>query len=362
MQRLPVRAIVGLLASVVATSCAPGPRDPLSGETLIVFPPPPDTARIQFLTRISGSDDVVRKRRSFWRLLVGDDDEASAARPIIKPYGLSVHRGKLYICDSILAGLEIVDVGEGTFEYFTPRGEGKLEKPINCFVDKTDGLLYVADTERRQVVVFDESQRYVTSFGEMQGMRPTDVFVEGEQIWVVDLAGRQVRVYDRISKQLTASFPNLPPDTPGVLYSPTNLYVTADRVYVTDFGDFKVKIYTRDGEFLGSVGSYGRQLGQFVRPKGIAVDRDLNLYVVDAGFENVQMFNRDGQLLMFFGGRYEGPGDMWLPAKVVIDYDNLPYFERYVDPRFRLKYLIFVTNQYGPDKVSVYGFVEPQRP
>jgi hypothetical protein len=80
--------------------------------------------------------------------------------------------------------------------------------------------------------------------------------------------------------------------------------------------------------------------------------------VVDAGFENVQIFDKEGQLLMFFGGPYNGPGDMWLPAKVIIDYNNLEYFQKYVHNNFNLKYLIFVTNQYGPDKVNVYGFVE----
>jgi hypothetical protein len=60
---------------------------------------------------------------------------------------------------------------------------------------------------------------------------------------------------------------------------------------------------------------------------------------------------------MYFGGSYTKPGDMWLPAKVVIDYKNLDYFQEYVHPSFNLKYLIFVTNQYGPDKINVYGFI-----
>jgi hypothetical protein len=60
---------------------------------------------------------------------------------------------------------------------------------------------------------------------------------------------------------------------------------------------------------------------------------------------------------MYFGGTYEGPGGMWLPAKVIIDYDNLKYFEKYLYKGFELEYLIFVTNQYGPEKVSVYGFI-----
>jgi len=49
---------------------------------------------------------------------------------------------------------------------------------------------------------------------------------------------------------------------------------------------------------------------------------------------------------------------MWLPAKVTVDYEHLKYFQKYVDPGFHLKYLIFVTNQYGPDKINIYGAVD----
>lgn len=362
MQRLPIRIIVPAMAALTALSCGPQRSTPLAGETLVVFPPPPDTARIQFLTRLGNSRDITDKRASFWQKLIGESDQANAGRPIIKPYGLAVHQGKLYVCDTILRGIEVIDLERRTFEYFLPDGEGKLRKPINCFIDKTDGRLYVTDTERQQVVVFDGSGRYVGSIGALGEMKPTDVFVDERGIWVTDLAQRQVRRYDKATWSLMSAFPSVGADTTAGLYSPTNLYVLGDRVYVTDFGDFQIKIYSTSGAYLAAVGSYGRNLGQFARPKGVAVDRDGRLYVVDAGFENVQVFDRDGQLLMFFGGQYRGPGYMWLPAKVVIDYDNLAYFQRYVDRRFKLRYLVFVTNQYGPDKVSVYGFVDPARP
>ena len=104
---------------------------------------------------------------------------------------------------------------------------------------------------------------------------------------------------------------------------------------------------------------FGKGIGQFVRPKGISVDKDDNLYVVDAGFENVQIFNSNNKLLMFFGGPYNGPGDMWLPAKVHVDYENMQYFKKWVSPEYELSYLIYVANQYGPDKISVYGAVKP---
>jgi len=51
---------------------------------------------------------------------------------------------------------------------------------------------------------------------------------------------------------------------------------------------------------------------------------------------------------------------MWLPAKIFVDYKNINFFEDFVVPAFELKYLIYVTNQYGPDKINVYGFLSPK--
>jgi DNA-binding beta-propeller fold protein YncE len=165
-----------------------------------------------------------------------------------------------------------------------------------------------------------------------------------------------INVYERKSRKLLFTFPEgAVAGDENWLYNPLNLCVAGGKIYITDFGDSRVKMFKMNGEYISAVGSYGAGISQFVRPKGIAVDRELNLFVVDAGFENVQVFNKEGELLMFFGGPYKGPGDLYLPAKVTIDYDHLTYYEKYVDPAFRLKYLIFVVNQYGPDKVSVYG-------
>ena len=83
------------------------------------------------------------------------------------------------------------------------------------------------------------------------------------------------------------------------------------------------------------------------------------MYVVDAAFNNVQVFNQAGELLFFFGGRGDVAGDMLLPAQITIDYDSVDLFQDRVMPGYRLDYVIYVTNQYGPDRVSVYGRLVP---
>lgn len=322
----------------------------------VLYPPPPDTARIQFLARYENSFDFTGNQSKFSSFVVGQKESLQ----IIKPYGIATHDGKIFIADPEIAGLHIIDLEAKTFENFTPGGRGKFKLPINCFVGDS-GHLYVADVERQQVVIYDENLKYIGEIGGSENFKPTDVIVNGDIILITDPNNHRINGYNRLTSQKLFSFPELAKvGDKNWLYNPTNLCVINDKVYITDFGDSRIKIFDMDGGYLGSVGSFGRNLGQFVRPKGIAVDKEENLYVVDAGFENVQIFNNAGQLLLFFGGPYQGLGDMYLPANVFIDYDNLGYFREYVDPAYNLKYLIIVTNQYGPDKVSVYGRIEPK--
>lgn len=351
------KTLLILFFASLLLSCSRSITSGSGPDNLVIYPAPPDTARIQFLTHISSSQDVTGNRNSFSKFIFGEPENIV----INKPYGIAVSKGKILICDTFIHGLVIIDMEKNTFEQFIPTGKGELKVPINCFVDKK-GFRYIADSERKQVVVFDENGNYINSFGEAEAFKPTDVFVENDKIYVANLAGHQVNVYSNDSSYtLLNTFPEVNKNNPESLFSPTNLFVTENKVYVTDFGDFKIKTYTPEGEFISSVGSYGQGIGQFIRPKGIAVDRESNLYVVDAGFENTQIFSKDGDLLMYFGGNYKGPGDMWLPAKVTLDYDNLSYLEKYVDPDYKLKYLVLVTNQFGPDKITIYGAIEPRK-
>ena len=341
-----------LFVLVLAWGCSSNVSKKDSGR-LIIYPPPPEKTRIQYLTSFSSSKDILGEQSGFLEYVTGEEDEVGE---IIKPYGIAIYKGKIYICDTILGGIEIIDLKEKTFEYFQPSGLGQFKKPINCYKDKS-GKLFVVDAERNQVLVFDDNEEFVTAFGERVLVRPTDVTVYNNRIYVSDLKGHNIKVFDFETKEFIEALPSSEGGSANSLFSPSNICLCGDYLYVSDIGDAKVKWYTLEGELVDSVGSFGRGLGQFVRPKGIAVDDSLNLYVVDAGFENIQIFNREGDLLMFFGGAYKKPGDMWLPAKVIIDYDNLEYFQQYVNDRYLLKYLIFVTNQYGPDKISVYGYV-----
>lgn len=351
INRLPILGIL-LLAGLTAACSRQVAKAPAPA-LLVIFPPPPDTTRIQFLTHFSSSKDLEGEAGGFRKFLLGEEDP----KTLVKPYGITSHRQKLYICDTGLGGLVIMDLGNASFEYFIPGGKGQLKLPINCCLDE-QGHLFVADANRGQIVVFDRDLNFLHAFGEGNGFRPTDVVVHQGRIWVADVHDHALYQYGADDYKLIGKIPDLGAGEEGFIRQATNISFFDNILYVSDFGDFNVKLYGLDGEYQGKVGSFGNGPGNFTRPKGVALDREANLYVVDAAFENVQLFNKEGKLLMHFGGAYDGAGSMWLPAAVEISYENLSFFEPYVDDSFRLKYLIYVSNQYGPAKINVYGFVE----
>lgn len=324
----------------------------LDSDDIIIYPSPPGITRIQYLTSFSSSSEFKDKQKEVNKFLFGEESPL----PIIKPYGITIHETKMYICDTGLGGLEILNFADNSFEYFIPKGRGQLQLPVNCHLDD-EGNLYIADANRRQIVIFDSELQYSDAITLEENCKPTDLYVDDTRIWVSAVDNHKIYIYDKSDHSFIGSFPDSEPESEGYLFQPANINLRDSILYVSDIGDCKIKRFDSNLNYLGSFGAAGRGFGQFTRPKGISTDRDGNIYVIDAAFENVQIFNSSGALLLHFGGTYDGPGGMWLPADVTIDYDCLEYFEEYVDDSFKLEYLIFVSNQYGPDKISVYGFV-----
>lgn len=320
------------------------------------YPPLPDPPRIQYLLSVSSPEDIGIRKGSggFERFVTGTQPEEGAGA-LQKPYGVALHEGKLYVVDTRGPGYAIFDLPGKRYKFVSGEGAGRMRKPINIRVDR-DGNRYVTDTEREQVLVFDARDRFVRAFGKAGQFRPGDVEVGGDHLYVSDLEHHRIEVLDRNTGETVQSFGKAG-SREGEMFFPTNLSLGPDHfLYVTDTGNFRIQKFTFFGKKAGSVGTVGISPGQFARPKGIALDRRNRLFVVDAAFENVQIFDPEGNLLLFFGGPGTEPGSLNLPASVHIDYESAPWFQKYADPRFRLEYVIAVTNQFGLGKVVLFGF------
>lgn len=339
-----------------ASSCFKQPSKIPDPNKLVIYPAPPAETKIQYLTSFSTSTDFTGGQSAFSKFLLGEEEP----RPIFKPYGITVHGSRIYICDTGIRGIVILDLADQSFEYFIPGGKGQLQFPINCHLD-SDGILYIADGTRKQVVIFDKDLNYLNAITLQDDKKPTDLYVDDSRIWVAAIDDHKIYMFDKSDFSFMGAIPKRATQSKVNLYQPANMFVKDSLVYVSDIGACKIHVFDTEMNYRHSFGEIGKGFGQFTRPKGVCADREGNIYVVDAAFENVQVFDPTGKLLMYFGGTYSAPGGMWLPADVTIDYDNLSYYSDYVDNSFTLQYLIFVTNQYGPDKVSVYGFVNEEK-
>ncbi len=328
--------------------CASTPR---SERDAVFFPEPPAAPRVQYLTHFSSADQVIPDRGGLSKLVFGDETPGDA---VAKPYGLALHDGKLYVCDTKLNAVVIFDLAQDRFGYCGVTGPERLHKPVNICVDD-EGLKYVADAERGEIVVIDRTDTWAGTFGGADLERPVDVALHDGLLYVCDAAACRIVVFDTETRQRVNAFGGKG-TAPGQFARPTNLAVDSDgSIYVSDTLNGRIQKLTPDGSPLSTIGRLGDRPGDFARPKGLAVDDQGRVFVVDAAFENVQAFDESGRVLMFFGGPGDGPGHLVLPAQVIVDHDHVDLFRDFIDPGFDARYLVLVTSQYGPRKVSVYA-------
>lgn len=322
----------------------------------VFYPPLPQTPRLQFLKSYGSPQDFGRADGWFSRLVFGSRREPGT---LGKPYGVAIYGSKVYLCDTGNADVRVIDLATQKLSWLGRTQGIRFNKPVNASIDAA-GMKFITDVELKRVVVFDRADRYLRSYEDPAGWKPVDAVASADSLYVLDMEHHQVKVVDRSSGTVRVVFGGAGSND-GELFKPTNLTRDAEgNIYVSDTVNFRIQKFDASGAFQKSFGQLGRRPGEFARPKGVAVDPEGRLYAVDAGFDNVQVFDKDGNTLIFFGGTGNDPGQMYLPAKVAIDVDpaNVARFQPLADPRLRLSYLVWVTNQYGPNPLSVYGYGE----
>lgn len=351
--RLAPLALSVALGIGLAGCASPGTTARVDPKGIYSFwPLPPAEPRIQFVKSFRSSFDVREKRQGgFESMIFGAESEAESA--IDKPYGVEIKNGRIYVCDIRRPSLTVLDIASGQMRLIGVTGVNRLANPVDVAV-ADDGYVYVADSERNAIVVFNPQERYETAFGR-QGMRPVSVAVHGERLYVCDLQGQRVEIMNRRTGEKIGEFGRAG-DGDGEFRVP--LGVDVDRrgfVYVSDMMRSRMQKFTPDGQYLGGFGEMGDYAGSFARPKQLAVDNDGIIYVIDAAFQNVQMFNDEFALLMSFGSAGDYPGAMNLPVGVAVSDEGVDLFKDQIHPGFDAFRLIVVTNQFGPRKVAVYA-------
>ncbi len=338
-RRQVLKAGGAFLATAALGGCVAETKEEVSEPEIIVYPPPPETPRFFHERTIFGSLDVVEESDTsrFRRLVTGESQRGIS---FSKPFDCAVHRGRLYVSDTVSRAVFAFDFANRRFFDIGESGPGRLRKPLGLSIDAS-GRLYVCDGTTRRIQVFGADGKYLTSMGRDGDLeRPSAVAVnaEGTRIYAVDTGGvktslHRVRVFD--SQGNVIQDIGTRGSGPGQFNLPLNAAVHPDgRLFVVDTGNFRVQIFGPEGDFQHTFGKSGRYPGQFSHPKGIAIDVDGKLFITDTAFGLVQIFDERGQVLMALGDRSEAGGTaaLILPAGVATDVDGRVYV---VDQFFR---------------------------
>lgn len=352
MHKFFMGILTALLSLAALWGCATAPPKK-DVRPAVFYPPLPNPPRIQYLASFSSARDVSEPQSKLAEFIVGKDPKEEYA--VKKPYGLSIFDGKIYVVDTQGPGYAVFDLKNKLLKGVRGSGVGRMRKPINLTIDR-DGTKYVTDTGLNQVLAFDKDDNFLRAYGVKDQFKPGDAAVSGDRLYVSDLKNHEIQVLDKVSGTLLFKFGKAGAKE-GEIYYPTNMAVGQDgHLYVSETGNFRVQKFTLEGKPVRTYGQAGNRPGQFSRPRGIALDRQANIYIVDAAFENIQIIDQEGRILLFFGQPGSNREDINLPAGIVIDYENVPLFQQYADPKFKLEYLILVASQFGVSKVNVFGF------
>jgi DNA-binding beta-propeller fold protein YncE len=341
------------------TQTSNGPRKFNFDPKKLVWPNPPDIARVRWVDYFAGakidySAPAASKAKQSWMdRLAGTQSDQEKVNPktfpyqLIGPYGIAIDsKGRVYVADQKVGAVFIFNTDTHDTDMIRNGYEAHFEW-INGLAIDDDDRLFVSDGKLHHVLVFSpkhEMQDQIT-----EGLvDPVGLAIDTTNrfLYVVDTQQDQVIVYDadtlKLLRRIGTGGKNHTLTSQGDFGAPQGVAVDPDgNVYVTDTLNDRVEIFDADGNFISTFGKNGDGPGFFERPKGIAIDGDGHIWVADEVQDRLQVFNKEGQLLTYIGYKHGGlPGQFQALIGVAIDKNNR----------------VFTTEQY-PGRLQEFQYV-----
>ncbi len=229
-------------------------------------------------------------------------------------------KGRIYIADSFKHRIVVFDRNGKYLEEFGKKGNayGELEFPSGIAVSD-DGRVYVISHSQNKIVVFDRKRRPVW---EIKVPEPEAATIKKGKLYVA--TSRGVMVGD-LEGNLLAAFGERG-RRPGQFDRPTGIAVDeAGRIYLSDSLNYRLQALDGQGKFRWAVGSpipEGQAFGRgaierkFGLPVGLAMDGKGYLYLVDAFAGEIYVFDARGKQMAKYGEWGPDEGQFYYPSGI----------------------------------------------
>jgi DNA-binding beta-propeller fold protein YncE len=276
--------------------------------------------------------------RGIFDLLVGSALGTAAPRLLYRPQSVLVDpRGRILITDFGRGSILVFDPAEGRLdEWLEADKTHRFLAPV-AIANGPDGGYFVSDADNGFVARLNRDGVPVDAIGRGHLSRPTGVAYDSalQRLFVTDTPAHQIKVFGADGQLLDVwgeqgdasdSGDNIQGTDAFSLNWPTHLAMGRDKLYIADSMNARVVVISPEtGRQLTSYGRRGTFVGNLVRPKGVAVDREENLYVVEGYHDHLLIFNLEGQYLMAIGGEGAKPGQFVLPSGIWVDQSQRIY-------------------------------------
>jgi DNA-binding beta-propeller fold protein YncE len=280
---------------------------------------------LRFVRQFASAQDVQRDSHQILNrsldIIAGPKTPGPTIEALQQPYGVttdSTHR--IFVTDIKAKVVHIFDVANSKHSLL--RAGETLRSPLGVAVDR-EGNVYVSDSALGAVLVYDSGGKFShylkpTRGNESYFQSPRGIaIVDGprQHIYVCDTNRHMVIVFDPSGQVLSRLGVRGGGREPGEFRYPTQVAAARDEIAVLDTGNFRVQVFDTQGHFLRKV-SLAFASGR----TGLAMDNDNNIYVSDPDLNHLDIFNRDGKLVYEFGesgkepGQFQGMSGLWLDS------------------------------------------------
>lgn len=322
-------AVLVVMLSLGLSGCAKLKVAPVlqPGKDALVWPQPPEQPRYAYAGTLVGERDFVAKTdegKSTARIVMevitgiifGEPNYKQLERPVS---GVFDKHGRLLVADPGTATIMVFDFPLANV-YTWERGsdEDDFLAPVGIAEDGKGGY-YITDSDLGIVFHLNTEGEPQKPFGKDALTRPTGIARDPKSgnIYVVDTGKHQIAVFNANEELIDTIGSRGEPQ--GLLNYPTYIAVANNQLYVADSLNFRVQVFDMNGEGKLSLGQLGIRVGDMTRPKGVAVGRDGRIYVVESYFDHLLIYDAKGRFLMPIGGDGDGLGQFYLPAGVWTD-------------------------------------------
>lgn len=240
-----------------------------------------------------------------------------------QPRGLAIYQGLVFVADTQNQRIQVFSK-IGDWQYLIRAGSQQdyLKTPCSVTVSR-QGYIYVVDSGTCRIAVFDQSGRFIRSFGAAgkgkgEFSNPYGVAISSkDEVYVADTENSRIQVLDSHG-QVMKIF-GRPGTRPGEFKTPYAIGLDAkDNLYVLDYGIPRVQVLDRQGICRLEFGKRGVGGGEFSIPRGVAVDSKGRIYVADTLNHRIQIFTPKGEFIEAFGSKGRGPKDFWGPESIAV--------------------------------------------